>query len=165
MHKKKVLFLLVIVLLFTITGCGKGVKENNLTVFTCVKKAIEKKSSSTGSAYTLDVINTAKLDENKKLTYYSTKSTYTMKSKEECNSSCEKAAKWNNEINNKKYSGSHRETKCKCDKNEYVEEFIYDDIKNLDNFVRSDISELKDDNTFDLDSWLNKYEKMDYNCN
>jgi hypothetical protein len=46
-----------------------------------------------------------------------------------------------------------------------MEEYIYDDIPNLDKYVRSDISELKGDNSFDLESWLNKYEKIGYNCN
>ena len=171
MKKKILLGILVFVALFTITGCGKGVKEKDektgkdKTVYTCIKKNIDQKSSSTGNTYKLDVTNVAKLDDTGKLIYYSTKNTYTMKTKEECTSSCENATKWNNEINDKKYSGSHRETKCNCDKNVYMQEFIYDDIPNLDKFVRSDISELKDDNSFDLESWLNKYEKIGYNCN
>ena len=167
---RKVLFLLIIVMLFVITGCGKGIKESDektgkdRSSFSCVKKGIERTSSSTGSTYTLDVTNTAKVDDGGILTYYSTKYTYTMKSNDECNSSCEIATKWNKEINDKKYSGSHRETTCKCDKNEYTEEYIYDDISNLDGFVRSDTSELKSDNSFDLESWLNKYENIGYNC-
>lgn len=164
MKKKLVLSILVLLALFIVTGCSKGVKEKDKTVYTCIKKGIEKSSSYAGS-YTLDVTNTAKLDNDGKLTYYSTKYNYKMKSKEDCNSSCDAATKWNDEINEKKYSGSHRETTCKCDKNEYIEEYIYDDIPNLASIVRSDITELKSDNKFDLETWLNKYEKIGYNCN
>lgn len=130
MKKKILLGIMVIVLLLITNGCSKGVKEKDKqtgkekTVYTCIKKGIERKSNSTDNTYTLDVTNTAKLDDDGKLTYYSTKSKYKMKSKEECNSSCEKATKWNNEINDKKYSGSHRKTTCNCNNNEYIEEYI-----------------------------------------
>lgn len=171
MKNKIILSILIIIILITVTGCKKGVKTQdtktgkNRTEYTCIKKGIEKNSSTTDSTYTLDVTNQARLDDDGKLTYYSTKSHYTLKSKDECNKSCDTATKWNDEINEKKYSGSHRVTTCKCDNNEYTEEYIYDDITSLDSFVRSDISELKDDNSFDLDSWINKYEKIGYNCN
>lgn len=169
MSRKLFLSLLVFVALFIITGCSKGVKTKDektgksRTEYVCIKKGIEQTSSD--KTYILDVTNTAKVDDDGKLTYYSTLSHYTLKLKDECDSSCATATKWNDEINAKNYSGSHRVTTCKCDKNEYTEEYIYDDITNLDKFVRSDISELKDDNTFDLETWLNKYEKIGYNCN
>lgn len=168
--KRKIIILLLISL-FIITGCGKGVKKTDektgksKTEYTCIKKGIEKTSSVDGKKYTLDVTNIAHMDDDGKLIYYSTTNHYTLNSNDECNKSCETATKWNEEINAKNYTGSHRETNCKCDNNEYTEEYIYDDITNLDSFVRSDISELKSDNTFDLETWLNKYEKIGYNCN
>ena len=48
MKKKVLLSLLVIVALFTITGCGKGVKEKDektgkdKTVYTCIKRTLIK---------------------------------------------------------------------------------------------------------------------------
>ena len=168
--KKYILSLMIILALVIVTGCGKGVKEKDeetgkdKTVYKCVKKGIERKNSVTGKPYTLDVTNTAKLDDDK-LVYYSTLNHYTLETKDECEDSCSAAKEWNDEINDKEYAGGHRVTTCKCDSKEYTEEFIYDDIPNLDSILRSDIKELKNNNTFELDKWLEKYEKIKYNCN
>jgi hypothetical protein len=170
MKKKLLLSILLFTTVFIISGCGKGTKEKDeetgkeKTTFTCIKNGIEKKDTD-GKSYTMNVKEVAKVDEDGKLTYYSSKSTYLMGSKEDCEKSCEVAKKWNDEINDKNYSGTHRVTTCNCNDKEYFEERIYDDISNLDKFVRSDIQHLKDDNTFNLDEFISHYEKYGYNCN
>ena len=165
MKKKLLLCLFVLVALFTITGCGKGARgEDGKTTFTCVKKDIQRNDSLTNVSYTEDVKNIAKVDDDSKLVHYVTSYHYKYPTKESCLESCDAIKKWNDEINEKNYTGGHRETKCNCDNNEFTQEYIYDDIPNLASILRSDIKELKDDNTFDLENWINKYEKIKYNC-
>ena len=171
MKKKNLIIILFSLTLIVITGCGRGVKEKDektgkeRNVFTCIKNGIEQTSSDKKESYTMSQKEVAKVDNDGYLIYYSSKSTYTMKSKESCEKSCETAKKWNDEINAKNNPGSHRDTKCNCDKNEYSQERIYDDIPNLSKYVRSDINNLKDDNTFDIDEFIKHYEKYGYNCN
>ena len=160
---KKVLF--VIIVLLVLTGCSKGVKgEDGKTKFSCKKVGIEDSSSTSGTSWEEDITATAKLDDDGKLVYYSTLYHYVYDSEEACNYWCDIKVDWNNDINKNNYSGGHRETKCTCDKKELDEEYIYDDIPNLASILRSDIKELKKDNTFDLDSWLSRHEKNNYNC-
>lgn len=164
--KKLSIYLLCTILLIMLTGCGKGVKEeDDKTSFVCVKRGIKDTSSTSGTSWEEDITNTAKLDDNKKLTYYSTLYHYVYNSKEDCEYWCDIKVKWNDEINKNGYPGGHRETKCSCDKKELDEKYVYDDIPNLASILRSDIRELKSDNSFDLDAWLSKYEKINYNCN
>lgn len=167
--KKKYIILLLVALLI-ITGCSKGVKEKDektgkeKTVYTCVKKGIEDSSSTSGTKWKEDITFTAKLDDDGKLNYYSSLFKYMYNSKEDCDYWCDIKVNWNDEINAKNYPGGHRETNCACDKNELTEKYVYDDIPNLANILRSDINQLKDDNTFDLDDWIQKKEKNGYNC-
>lgn len=164
--KKKVIFGLIAIVILSTVGCGKGVKtEDGKTQFTCVKKGVEQTSSVSGHTWLEDLTYTAKLDDDGKLTYYSSTYKYMYNSKEACDYWCDIKVDWNDEINKKNYPGGHRETNCNCEKNEILEKYIYDDIPNLANILRSDIRELKSDNTFDLDKWTSKYEKIGYNCN
>ena len=165
MKKKVLLCMLVLLAIFITTWCGKGVKEEDgKTKFVCVKKGIKDSSSTSGTNWKEDITLTAKLDDNGKLAYYSSLYHYMYNSKEDCNHWCDIKVKWNDEINKKGYPGGHRVTTRKCDKNELDEEYVYDDIPNLASILRSDIRELKSDNTFDLDTWLQKKEKNNYNC-
>ena len=160
---KKILF--VVMILLVITACGKGVKgEDGKTKFACVKRGIKQTSDTSGTNWEEDITYTAKVDDNGKLAYYSTQYHYVYNSQEDCNYWCDIKVKWNDEINANGYAGGHRETKCSCDKKELNETYVYDDIPNLASILRSDIRELKKDNTFDLDTWLEKREKNGYNC-
>ena len=165
--KRKILFsLLIIVVLFTITGCGKGVKtEDGKTAYKCFKKGIENSESVSGTNWKQDITFTVKLTDEGKLNYYSTLYKYMYNSKEDCNNWCDIKVKWNDEINANNYTGGHRVTTCKCENNELMEEYVYDDIENLASILRSDIKDLNADNTFNLDSWLQKRESNGYNCN
>ena len=165
MKNKRNMILFMLILLITVTGCGKGVKEDDgKTKFTCVKRGIQEKNESSGTSWEEEITHTAKVDDNGKLTYYSSLFHYVYNSKESCEYWCDIKVEWNKEINDNNYSGGHRETKCNCDKNELNEEYIYDDIPNLASILRSDIKELKKDNTFDLETWISRYEKYSYNC-
>ena len=172
MKKKIIVLLLLFISLFIITGCQKGVKTTDektgksRTEYVCKKVGIERENTvGEKYKYTVDVTNTAKLDDDGNLIYYSTLSHYTIPTVDQCNDSCEVAKEWNDEINAKNYKGGHRVTTCNCDKKEYSQEQVYDDIANLDSILRSDISELKEDNSFDLDAWISRYEKVGYTCN
>lgn len=163
--KKILIYLLCVTLLVMLTGCSKGVRgEDGKTSYTCIKKGIHDSNSTTNSSWDEDITYTAKLDDNGKLTYYSSLFHYVYDSKESCDQWCDIKVKWNDEINEKKYPGGHRETKCSCDKKELDEKYVYDDIPNLANILRSDISNLKKDNTFELDKWIENREKYGYNC-
>ena len=163
---KKVLLIILVIGLFSFVGCSKGTKtEDGKTEYTCVKKGVNQSSSVSGHTWKEDLSHTAKLDDNQKLTYYVSTTFYMYNSKEDCDYWCDVKVDWNDEINKNNYSGGHRETTCKCENNEILEKYIYDDIPNLSSILRSDIKELKSDNTFDLDTWTAKYEKYGYNCN
>ena len=163
--KRKLFVLIMLIAVVALTGCSKGVKEaDGKTTFTCVKKGIERTSTLTKAKYTEDVTNQAKLDDNGKLTYYKTEYKYTYDSKEACEEDCSATKDWNDEINKNNYAGGHRETTCSCDKKEYKQAYIYDDIPNLANILRSDLTHLNEDNTFKIDEWVEHYEKYKYNC-
>ena len=174
MKKNFVLGLFLLTLLFTVTGCGKGTstdeKESGVPLkdrknISCVKKGIEKKGSDSYGDYKQDITFTAKMDDDKKLTYYSQVSHYIYNSEGDCNYWCDIKTDWNNEINAKNYKGGHRETVCACNKKTLDEKYIYDDIPNLASILRSDIRQLNDDNTFDVESWLESKQKYEYKCN
>ena len=157
---KKIILCLLIMLI--ITGCG-ATKDKN--TYVCTKTGVKDSSSVTNTSWEDDITRTAKLSDDKKLTYYSTFYRYMYETKEDCEYWCDIKVSWNDEFNDKKYPGGRRETKCACDKKELTEEYIYDDISNLASILRSDIRELKSDNSFDLDSWKALYEKNGYTCN
>ena len=70
--KKFLISLFVIVVLLTITGCNKGVKEKDektgqeRTTFICVKSGIDKQATN-GVYYTLGAKQVAKMDDEGKL--------------------------------------------------------------------------------------------------
>ena len=171
MQKKLLLGICIVLTIFVITGCSKGVKEidektgKERNVFTCSKKGIKKDESTSGTSWTEDITFTAKVDNDGKLIYYSTLYHYMYNSKEDCDHWCDIKVDWNNEINDNHYSGGHRETTCACEKKELEEKYIYDDIANLASILRSDIRDLNDDNTFNLDAWIENREKYEYVCN
>lgn len=169
MKKKFVLGLILSLLI--ITGCekentvakGSNVKKDKNTHI-CIKKDVKQKGGEDYDEYSEDITYTAKLDKDKKLKHYSSLFEYTYKTKKDCDYWCDIKTKWSKDINDKNYKGGHRETKCSCDKNKLTEEYVYDDIENLDSILRSDIRELNSDNTFDLDAWLKRYKKFNYTC-
>ena len=163
---KKVSVLLIIVFLFTLVGCSKGTKtEDNKVEYSCIKKGIQQHSKVTDDDYVEDVLNYAKLDENGKLVYYKHHYTYYYESVDRCNYWCDLKTDWSNNINAKVTDGHKRITTCSCENDKKVEEiYEYNDIPNLSSLTRTDIPELKNDNTFDLETWINKYEKINYNC-
>ena len=167
--KKKLLFSLLFITVLFITGCGsEGVKTaDGKTEYTCIKNGIDDSIDSNGTKmnWKKDITYTAKLDDDGKLTYYSFLTHYMYNSSDDCNYWCDVKTKWNDEINSKNYTGGHRETNCACDKKELDEKYVYDDIPNLASILRSDIRELKSDNTFGIDSWLERFKKANYNCN
>lgn len=175
MKKKTILGLVIIMSLFLITGCEgaskqtteKAVKKDSKSKgeYVCIKKGIEETSSSSQTSWKEDITFTAKIDNDKKLTYYSSKYDYKYNSKKDCDYWCDIKVKWNDEFNEKNYKGGHRVTKCSCDKNELTEEYIYDDIPNLASILRSDIRQLNGDNSFDLKKWLEIRKKVNYKCN
>ena len=160
MKKKDIIVILLV--MFVLSGCGKKAKDNNKHI--CEKKGIERTESVSEISYIEDVTNSAIVNDEGKLTYYSTLYHYTYNSKEDCFYWCDIKTKWNNDINSQFMNGGRRETKCTCDNHDLTEEYLYTDILHLDKTLRSDINELNDDNTFRLDEWTQKYEKIGYNC-
>lgn len=136
---------------------------DNKTEYTCKKNNIAQ-TDINGNKYKVDNKYYAKLDEENKLVKYSYTATEHYEDKAVCNSSCEIITDWNNEIMEKNYSGFVRSTKCDCKKGDITQVTEYD-IKTLDKYMRVDIRELKEDNTFELDTWISKFKKVGYNCN
>ena len=158
---KKKLLLFIFIVLFVITGCKKQ-EEDDSKKYECIKYGFEESIS--GMKWKQDIINTAKIDSSNKLVYYSSTYKYMYETKDDCDYWCDIKVKWNDEINSNRYSGGHGETKCNCKKKELTEIYIYDDIKNLAGILRSDIVDLKEDNTFDLDTWREKRLNNGYTC-
>lgn len=166
MKRKVFLSLFILLTICILTGCGKGAKTaDGKTQFTCSKNGEAGTSSLIEGSYTHDSKFVAKVNDDGKLEYFSEKDHYTHDTKESCEKSCNDMKEWNDEINAKGYKGGHRVTTCNCDKNEWEQEKIYDDIPNLSSTLRSDIKQLKDDNTFNVDEWIQKKESNGYNCN
>ena len=162
--KRIVLLILVVISLFVITGCSKGPKTaDNKTEYICKKNNIAQ-TDMYGNKYTVDNKYYAKLDESDKLVKYSYSATQHYEDKAVCNSSCEIITDWNNEIIEKNYTGFVRSTKCDCSNGDITQVTEYA-IATLDKYLRVDISELNEDNTFNLDKWISKFEKVGYNCN
>ena len=170
MNKKIIISLLVVVALFMVAGCEKREGSEKKTTkedkneHTCIKTGIKKTDSVSNYTYEEDITRTAKLDDSGKLKYYYVLEEFKYENKDACEDSCDVTKSWNDEINDKNYTGGHRVTTCDCDKNTYTVEYIYDDIENLDPILRSDITELEKDNTFKLNDWLNKFKKIEYKC-
>ena len=169
MNKKLLMLVMLLCLGLLITGCGKGKKEKDektgveKTVYECVKNDVSDSSSSTNIKWKEDITYTAKLTEDGKLDHYTMKFVYKYENNDNCNYYCDVKTKWNNDINAKNYSGLKRETNCRCDSLEVTENYEYD-ISNLEKTMRIDIKELKEDDSFDLDAWIEKYEKAKFNC-
>ena len=166
--KKLLLGTLCLVTVLGLTGCDQT-KENKKTkkdknTHICIKKNIKQKNSVSKENYTEDIELTAKLDKNKKLLRYTMNYTYTYETKKACEDSCDIKTKWNDEINDKNYSGTKRTTTCTC-KDKKVQEIYEYDIPNLDKYLRVDIPQLKKDDTFDLNTWLKTRKKYKYDCN
>lgn len=173
MKKKLVLGLFLLIMIFTITGCGKdtasGEKESNVPLkdrknLTCERKGISQNGGDSYGPYKEDITFVAKMDNDKKLTYYEVLHHYTYESEKDCNYWCDIKKDWNDEINKNNYKGGHRETSCSCNKKVVEEKFIYDDINNLASILRSDIRQLNDDNTFNVEEWLELRQKYEYKC-
>ena len=165
MKKKVLLGLFVILTLCIITGCGTGVKtEDGKTQFTCTKKDKEETTLS-GEKYKNDYKYTAKIDDDGKLTYYEEEVVHKYTTKELCEEEYGIFKDWNDDLNKAGYPGAHKVTTNNCNDNEVKEQKIYDDIKNLHSIHRSDIKQLKDDNIFNVDEWIQKKESNGYNCN
>ena len=165
MQKKILLGILILVALFTITGCGKGTKtEDGKTQFTCIKKDEELKTL-TGEKYKNDSKYTAKVDDDRKLIYYEEEIVHKYNSKDVCEEEYDYFKDRNDDLNEAGYPGAHKETTNNCSNNEVKEQKIYDDIKNLHSIHRSDIKQLKEDNSFDVDTWISKKEANGYSCN
>ena len=163
MKKKIILGLLVIVGLFTITGCSKGTKtDDNKTLFNCVKNNI---SDGDSDSTTRDIKRSAKVDDDGKLLYYTNDFIYYYDSEDKCNEWCDIKTKWYKDMEEKNYSGLKNTVNCSCSKEKSLEAKSEYDITNLDSFLRDDIPNMKDDNTFELEEWINKYKKGNYNCN
>ena len=165
--KKLLLIPLCLGLILGLTGCDKA-KETKKTkkdknTHICIKKNIKQHNSVSNYDYTEDIKLTAKMDKNKKLLHYTMDYTYAYKTKENCEDSCDIKTKWNDEINDKNYSGMHRTTTCTC-KDKRLQEIYEYDISNLNKYLRVDIPQLKDDDTFDLDKWIENKKKYKYDC-
>lgn len=173
MKRKFILGLFVFTMMFVVTGCGKDIasnkNESNVPLkdrknLTCERKGIEQNGGDSYGAYKEDITFVAKMDNDKKLTYYEAKHHYTYESEKDCNYWCDIKKEWNDEINKNNYKGGHRETTCTCNKKTLDEKYIYDDIPNLSSILRSDIRQLNDDNTFDVEAWLESKQKYEYKC-
>lgn len=166
--KKIILSLFVIIALLSLTGCGKEVNKTksikkNKNEYVCVKKNVDQENSVNHVKYKATYEHSVEI-KNKKAKRYRIKTTYVFNTKEECEDSCEVTTDWNNEINEKNYSGFVRKTECSCDRKTYNDITEYN-IEKLDKYLRSDIRSLNDDNSFELDSWLEKHKNSDYKCN
>ena len=165
MRKRLLFSLLLITVLVLASGCKRGVIEGK-TEYTCERKNINDSAvvSTIKMTWKKDITYKISMDDEGKLTYYSFLTHYMYNSTDDCNYWCDLDKKWNDEVNEKNYQGGHRETTCYCDKKELDEEYIYDDIPNLDNVLRYDIKELRSDNTFDISAWVDKYENERFDC-
>lgn len=169
--KKKIMLGMVVLSLFILVGCNNkesGKKDEIETkkdrnLHTCIKKDIEQTNKANGDKYVEDIEFIAKVDDDKKLQNYTMNYTYRYETKEVCESTCDIKTRWNDDINAKKYSGLVRKTECNCN-DKTIKEISEYDIANIDKFLRSDISQLKSDDTFDLDTWLSFYEAKKYKC-
>ena len=168
--KKKLLLSLIILIAFLSTGCTEDEKKgfvNKIRVgatYYCNKEGIDKETT-TGIKYTLGLKEVAAVNDYGKLTYYSSKATYTFNSEEECETSCNTAKRLNDDYNSKNDLGLRKITNCACDKQEFSEEFVYEDISKIDESIRNNIPYLNDeDNTFYIDNYLYERRENGYIC-